>query len=212
MAGFGWIGAGAEPPRPWDLRHCGWQLLAIGSPVWLVEPGHGQDGAVAGDAPDRLYLGITASADRARLLEAGVGDALPAAATLAEIDQRARRLLAAREALPRWRRVGALTLDLIHRDARTAGRWLALHPREFALLWRLAEQPGEAVTRVQLLREVWRLEHEPGTNSVEVHVSRLRAKLVAAGIAGLVATLPTGGYCLAPAATTAPRVDQRLFA
>ena len=44
---------------------------------------------------------------------------------------------------------------------------------------------------------MWRLDFEPGTNSVEVHVSRLRAKLAAAGIAGLVETDPPGGYRLA---------------
>ena len=81
---------------------------------------------------------------------------------------------------------GPLTLDLFHRDARAGERWLALHPREFALLWRLAEQPGEPVSLATLLREVWRLEFEPGTNSVEVHVSRLRAKLALAGMPRLI--------------------------
>ena len=46
----------------------------------------------------------------------------------------------------------------------------------------------------QMLREVWRLEFEPGTNSIEVHVSRLRAKLALAGIEPLVETVPPGGY------------------
>jgi DNA-binding response OmpR family regulator len=92
------------------------------------------------------------------------------------------------------RAAGPLTLDLFHRDARVGERWLALHPREFALLWRLAERPGETVPRATLLREVWRLEFEPGTNSIEVHVSRLRAKLALAGIEPLVETVPPGGY------------------
>ena len=41
------------------------------------------------------------------------------------------------------------------------------------------------------------LEFEPGTNSIEVHVSRLRAKLAFAGIHGLVETVPPGGYRVA---------------
>jgi DNA-binding response OmpR family regulator len=52
------------------------------------------------------------------------------------------------------------------------------------------------VTRRDLWRDVWRLKHEPETNSVEVHVSRLRAKLASAGCAGLVETCPGGGYRL----------------
>ncbi|HEU4650448.1 MAG TPA: winged helix-turn-helix domain-containing protein, partial [Croceibacterium sp.] len=132
--------------------------------------------------------------ERARLLEAGCGDALPATVELAELARRARRVAERRDSLPRKRELLGLTLDLLHRDARTGRRWLALHPREFALLWRLAEQPGRPVSRESLLRDVWRLEFEPGTNSVEVHVSRLRAKLALAGIQGLVETDPAGGY------------------
>ena len=79
---------------------------------------------------------------------------------------------------------------------RVGARWLNLHPREFGVLWRLADSPGEPVSRSQLLKDVWRLNHEPGTNSVEVHVSRLRTKLAAAGCTKLVETVPQGGYRL----------------
>lgn len=72
------------------------------------------------------------------------------------------------------------------------------HPREFGLLWRLSDHPGEVVSRRQLLEDVWRIRHDPETNSVEVHVSRLRSKLAACGCAALVATVPEGGYRLAP--------------
>jgi len=89
---------------------------------------------------------------------------------------------------------------LFHRDARDGPSWLALHPREFGVLWRLADRPGTVVTRKELLRDVWRLSQEPETNSVEVHVSRLRAKLAAAGCGGLVETALEGGYRLAGAA------------
>jgi two-component system OmpR family response regulator len=70
--------------------------------------------------------------------------------------------------------MGPLTLDLLRRDARRGPSWLSLHPREFAVLWRLADEPGTLVSRRQLLTDVWRISQEPETNSVEVHVSRLR--------------------------------------
>jgi DNA-binding response OmpR family regulator len=73
-----------------------------------------------------------------------------------------------------------------------------LHPREFALLWRLADTPGEAVSARELLSDVWRLAFRPETNSLAVHISRLRAKLRLAGIDGVIETLPDGGYCLLP--------------
>ena len=43
---------------------------------------------------------------------------------------------------------------------------------------------------------MWRIHHEPDTNSVEVHVSRLRAKLGGVGCASLIETAPEGGYRL----------------
>lgn len=197
MSVFGWVGKRHEPPRKWDLRRSGWTLAPVGGPVRLVDAAVPLPGAASADPTFCLYLGVDCGRERARLLAEGAGDALPADVGLAELEQRARRLAAARECLPRRRGIGLLTLDLLHRVARVANGWLSLHPREFELLWRLAERPGECVSRARLLREVWRLDFEPGTNSVEVHVSRLRTKLAAAGITGLVATDPAGGYRLA---------------
>ncbi|MXP36689.1 hypothetical protein GRI55_13075 [Erythrobacter citreus] len=94
-------------------------------------------------------------------------------------------------------RAGPVTLDLFYRDGRLDGRWLGLHPREFGLLWRLAEARGMPITRRQLLRDVWRIEHPPETNSLAVHVSRLRAKLAVSACSWLVETHPQGGYRLA---------------
>jgi DNA-binding response OmpR family regulator len=203
---FGWIAAQSEPPPQWDLRRIGWILSddATGGHVRLVDACSGA--SADGDQALCLYVGVASGGERARLLDAGCGDALPARVGLEELARRAGRVAERCGSLPRRRAAGPLTLDLLHRDARTGNRWLALHPREFALLWRLAERPGERVSRATLLREVWRLEFEPGTNSVEVHVSRLRAKLAAAGVAGLVETDPAGGYRVAAAPFAEPRL------
>ena len=98
--------------------------------------------------------------------------------------------------IPRFREVGDLTLDLFHRDGRVDDKWLGFHPREFELVWRLADEPGAPVTRRQLLSEVWRINFEPETNSVAVHVARVRNKLDSVGLAGLLVTHPDGGYFL----------------
>jgi two-component system OmpR family response regulator len=143
-----------------------------------------------------IMLGVEQPAERARLLTAGCAEALPASVTARELEARTRRVNEMFAMLPRWRNVGPLVLDLFHRDARHGARWLHLHPREFGVLWRLADTPGQPVTRRQLLTDVWRLNHEPETNSVEVHVSRLRSKLAQAGCAELVQTVPEGGYRL----------------
>ena len=104
------------------------------------------------------------------------------------------------EMIPRFREAGDLTLDLFHRDGRVEDRWLGLHPREFELLWRLVEDVGTPVTRKQLLVDVWRINHEPETNSVAVDVARVRGKLARLGLENIVLTHPEGGYYInAPA-------------
>lgn len=217
MSVFGWAAGGAPPPL-WDLRCLGWSLAEAGAPGPRVElidlRGRNLAEALAALAsrpqPARcILLGVDSGRKRARLLERGAGEALPATVCLRELDQRARRLWSADESLPRKRRIGPLVLDLLYRDARAHGRWLALHPREFGLIWRLADRPGEPVSRAGLLRDVWRLDFEPGTNSVEVHVSRLRTKLAAAGLRALIETHAAGGYRLAPEWATPERhLDQ----
>ncbi|NCP15340.1 MAG: response regulator transcription factor [Sphingomonadales bacterium] len=97
---------------------------------------------------------------------------------------------------PRFREAGDLTLDLLHSDGRVEDRWLALHRREFALLWRLAEQPGEAVTPEQLVAAIGAVLAEPDTASLRLQIDRLRAKLAPFGLTGIVTTIPDGRYAL----------------
>lgn len=144
-----------------------------------------------------LLIGVADSSERARLLSLGFGDVLGEAPALAEVEARAARVADHAQMLPGCRVIGPLRLDLLARDGMIAGRSLALHPREFALLWRLADTPGVPVAKPTLLREVWRLFHIPDTNSLAVHVFRLRAKLAVAGLRDLVRTTPNGGYMLA---------------
>lgn len=206
---------GGIPPE-WDLRLCGWQLCDHPAeadrqcpyPILLDARG------VASDLLDRLpgrwggsrlvVLGIGCSTMRAALLARGCAEVLGPALALAELATRVRRVQAMQTALPRARHVGPLLLDLLHRDARRGPTWLGLHPREFGVLWRLADEPGTAVTRRTLLQDVWRIHHEPDTNSVEVHVSRLRGKLALAGCGDLIRTATTGGYRLDPGAAPPP--------
>ena len=212
---FGWVADGGEPPAQWDMRAAGWTLCGgregpdgactrsdckhvLVCDVRHITPGQRRGLAEADRPAWRLVmLGVEEPAERAALLALGCAEALSASTTLRELAARARRVDEMFGLLPRWRDLGPLTLDLFHRDARKGSTWLHLHPREFGVLWRLADTPGVRVTRRQLLEDVWRLAHDPQTNSVEVHVSRLRAKLAAAGCDRLVATAPEGGYRLA---------------
>ena len=199
------------PPPHWDLRRLGWALCARPArlaghcvhPLLLdVRAGAPEDARIEAIVPAALrrrtlVLNVEESTARAGWLACGFADVLHPQAGLDELAARAARVAAARALLPRRRRVGPLTLDLFHRDARHGTRWLSLYPREFGVLWRLADDPGQRVTRRDLLRDVWRIHHEPDTNSVEVHVSRLRGKLAGVGCDALIETVAEGGYRLA---------------
>lgn len=93
-------------------------------------------------------------------------------------------------------RSGKITLDRLHRTAAAGGVELTLNPREFALLEYLMLHGGEPVTRAMILRDVWGYSFKPAANVVDVHVSRLRAKLEECGCAGMLVTERGVGYRL----------------
>ena len=74
-------------------------------------------------------------------------------------------------------RAGDVTLDAGRRTADAGRGPVHLSDREFLLLQHLVRNAGRVCTRAELLEEVWGYHFDPGTNVVEVYVSRLRAKL-----------------------------------
>ena len=156
------------------LRHSGAQAAIIGlegrDPAACVAMVRAQDwhGALM------LALADGCGASIESALDAGADDAVTLPARAGEIAAR----LAAR--LRRHSPVvtfGGLRIDPVERRAQRDGRSIALLPREYALLLHLARSAGRCVGREELLAAVWGLRFDPGTNVVEVHVSRLRAKL-----------------------------------
>lgn len=79
------------------------------------------------------------------------------------------------------RTVGRLSLDRARRVVTLGGTPLKLTTIEFDVLWILAAQPGESVTRDRLYREVLDSEWDGLDRGMDIHVSRIRQKLVAAG-------------------------------
>lgn len=101
-----------------------------------------------------------------------------------------------RHAKSQVRRVADLELDPVAGTVRRAGRLLDLTRMEYALLRRLIEQSGQALSRGELLKSVWGIEFDPGTNVVDVHVRRLRRKVDAPFGQPLIHTVRGSGYRL----------------
>lgn len=94
--------------------------------------------------------------------------------------------------------IGDLVIDPLHRRVVRAGRTISLVRREFDLLVHLAEHHGTYVSRDTLLRQVWKLPFDPGTNLVAVQVSNLRAKIDRGFAAPLIHSARGLGYRLDP--------------
>ncbi len=89
-----------------------------------------------------------------------------------------------------------LEMDLLQRRTTRAGRKVDLQPREFRLLEFLMRHRDQVVTRTMLLEGVWDYHFDPGTNVIDVHISRLRKKIDEGGAKPLLHTVRGAGYRL----------------
>jgi two-component system copper resistance phosphate regulon response regulator CusR len=123
-------------------------------------------------------------------LDAGVDDYVTKPFSIAELAARIHARL-------RWLdesvlSAGSVSLDLATHRASVAGREIPLAAREVSLLAAFLRQAGRALTREQLLRLVWEIDFDPGSNVVDVYVAALRRKLGA----NLIETVRGVGYRL----------------
>jgi DNA-binding response OmpR family regulator len=137
--------------------------------------------------PEQKLVVVSATPDtriKVRCLEIGAADFVARPFELADLV--ARVAAHARRPRPsggpatdaeRTVRVGRLELDLDGRTVDAGAGPVELPGREFMLLRYLMRRAGEPCTREELLREVWDMPFDPGTNLVDAYVHRLRQKL-----------------------------------
>ncbi|MCJ2184123.1 response regulator transcription factor [Novosphingobium sp. 1949] len=207
---FQWLAARALPAEL-DLRKRDWTLVARDEssglshpPVRLIDAAGAARDSWAGvlschsrcERKSFIVTGVACSSDRAAILSNGFGDAVPGDIGIDELTMRALRVAELAQSLPRFREIGELRLDLLTREAFRGATPLNLNPREFALIWRLAHNINQPVSKQTLIHDVWHMGFIPETNSIAVHMSRLRRKLAFVGIKGIIETIPSGGYAL----------------
>ena len=144
--------------------------------------------------------------DRIVGLELGADDYLPKPFNPRELLARIRAVLRRSAALgatgaPRLPfRSGELEIDFDAREVTVAGRRQVLTHYEFELLAALARAAGRVLSREQLLDALKGAEYETFDRSIDVHISKLRAKLEADPKAPrLIKTVRGVGYLLARA-------------
>jgi two-component system OmpR family response regulator len=130
-------------------------------------------------APALLLTALGTVEDRVEGIEAGGDDYLVKPFAFAELRARVHALLR-RPALREEKTdlvIGDLVLDRLRRRVTRGGEEIRLQAREFQLLEFLMLNAGRIVTRTMLLESIWGFHFDPGTNIVETHISRLRAKI-----------------------------------
>lgn len=135
-------------------------------------------------------------ADRVMALDLGADDYLVKPFGIAELLARIRAVL--RRSQPggsEQLRCGPLLVDLRARRVRMHGEEVALTPKEFDVLACLADDPGRALSRQEILERAWGTHWYGPSKSLDVHVAALRRKLAAPD---LIETVYGMGYRLAP--------------
>lgn len=138
--------------------------------------------------------------DRVAGLRAGADDYLVKPFAFSELSARLDAMLrrAANAGAPQTEiTVRDLHLDLLSREVRRGEVRIELQPREFRLLEFLMRHAGQVVTRTMLLEHVWDYHFDPQTNVIDVHISRLRAKIDKGFERPLLTTVRGAGYKLA---------------
>ena len=152
-----------------------------------------------GNVTPVLFLSALSEVDdRVKGLKAGGDDYLTKPYAFVELLARIDALMRRRQpsAVKTRLQVGDLELDLLTRGARRNGTSIELQPREFRLLEYLMRHAGQVVTRTMLLESVWEYHFDPQTNVIDVHVSRLRAKIDKGFEPPLLQTIRGAGYMI----------------
>ena len=135
-------------------------------------------------------------AQRVRGLELGADDYVVKPFSVKELLLRVKAVLRRSEAPTALTtlKVGAIALDEDRHEVRVEDALVGLTALEFKLLRTFLERPGRVQTRETLLADVWGIDADVTTRTVDTHIKRLREKLGSAG--EVIETLRGVGYRL----------------
>lgn len=151
------------------------------------------------ETPVIILSAMATADDRVEGLTAGSDDYLVKPFAFAELLARVRLLLRKHgngTMVEKVLKCADLEMDLLSRKVKRGETVFDLQPREFRLLEYMLRHTGQVVTRTMLLEGVWDYHFDPGTNVIDVHISRLRRKLDDGFDPPLLHTVRGAGYRL----------------
>ena len=155
------------------------------------------------ETPVIILSALGSTDERVKGLKAGSDDYVAKpfafAELLARLEALQKRGAAGSEAVVTQLKCGDLIMDLLSHRVERARKRIDLQPREFRLLEFLLRNKDHVVTRTMMLEEIWDYHFDPGTNVIDVHISRLRKKIDDGAETPLLRTIRGVGYMLSDA-------------
>lgn len=147
------------------------------------------------DVPVLMITARDSLDDKIEGFEAGSDDYLVKPFALKELLLRVRALAKRRSSQPRRYVVSDLEVDTEQHQATRAGIKLTLSPKEWALLEYMAKMSPNIAPKDEIQRAVWG-EILPESNSLKVHMHKLRQKVDKPFPEPLIQTIPGVGFVL----------------
>ncbi|WFS63832.1 response regulator transcription factor [Pseudodesulfovibrio thermohalotolerans] len=147
------------------------------------------------DVPVLMITARDTLTDKIEGFEVGSDDYLVKPFALKELLLRVRALAKRRSTQPRRFVVEDLEVDTEQHEAIRAGVRLALSPKEWELLEYMAKMSPNVVSRDEMQRAIWG-EDLPESNSLKVHMHKLRQKVDKPFPVPLIQTVPGVGFAL----------------
>lgn len=118
--------------------------------------------------------------DKVALLELGADDYVTKPFETREVIARVRAVLRrySKDEAPKKLEFDNLSIDKESYNIVVKGERMEIPPKEIELLYFLASSPNRVFTRAQLLDDVWGFDYFGDTRTVDVHIKRLREKLL----------------------------------
>lgn len=131
--------------------------------------------------PVIFVTGHDSTEDIVAMLEAGADDYMTKPVNLKELFARITALVRRSKLHVKNRNIFNIepfTLDFHHRRLMKSGIEVKLTPKEFELAGYLLRNIGDLISRNQLLEDIWGYGPEIHTRTIDIHISRIRKKLL----------------------------------
>lgn len=150
------------------------------------------------DGKDYPILALTVKSEiefKVDLFEAGVDDYVVKPFSFQELVARARSLLKRPQRQEKdVLKIDNLSVDIRKHIVKRGDKKIDLTQKEFALLEFLLRNVNEAISKTVIIENLWGVEVNPFSNSIETHISNLRNKIEKGFEKKLIHTVPRLGY------------------